>query len=440
MGIDSSIAMGVKPIQIEDPMNALAKMMQIKDAQQASQLNTLKMDEYQRGVTNQNALRQLMSGFGDDHAANQSKLLKGGFLKESKEYGESQSKIAKEKVDAGKGEAEILDKNLALFRSYVPQIRTPEEAGQYAAAMYEHPILGRYAAQFGQRDEVVKRNIEAFAKDPREWVKGAAGISADKLAEMMKGTRQNVNLGGTSQGTTTNYYGELVPDQTTSTPITQSADNKASQATAMRGQNMVDSRARETNQISRELGITEKQLKIDEMREKATDRSKQKQAAAAAVEGQIGVIDKALNHKGRTTGTGLSGSIDPRNYIPGTDATDFKVVVDQLGGAAFLQAFESLKGGGQITEMEGKKATDAIARLNRSQSDKEFETALKDLRQVMSDGLSRMKSGSATPSGNAPAAPTAPGATNAKGWTLMTDAKGNRAYVSPDGKQFEEVR
>jgi hypothetical protein len=29
---------------------------------------------------------------------------------------------------------------------------------------------------------------------------------------------------------------------------------------------------------------------------------------------------------------------------------------------------------------------------------------------------------------------------NAQGWVLHTDAKGNKAYVSPDGKQFEEVR
>ena len=30
-------------------------------------------------------------------------------------------------------------------------------------------------------------------------------------------------------------------------------------------------------------------------------------------------------------------------------------------------------------------------------------------------------------------------AKNAKGWTLHVDASGNRAYVSPDGKQFEEA-
>jgi hypothetical protein len=30
--------------------------------------------------------------------------------------------------------------------------------------------------------------------------------------------------------------------------------------------------------------------------------------------------------------------------------------------------------------------------------------------------------------------------TNSKGWVLHTDANGNKAYVSPDGKQFEEIK
>lgn len=128
-----------------------------------------------------------------------------------------------------------------------------------------------------------------------------------------------------------------------------------------------------------------------------------KEAKRASVQAQIGVIDKAINHPGRATATGLSGVLDPRNYIPGTKATDFKVVLDQLGGAAFLQAFESLKGGGQITEVEGKKATDAIARLNRAQSDEEFGVALSDLREVMTNGLSRLDgTGGASGSFDAP--------------------------------------
>lgn len=103
----------------------------------------------------------------------------------------------------------------------------------------------------------------------------------------------------------------------------------------------------------------------------------------------INLIDAALTHPGRQTATGLSGTLDPRNYIPGTSARDFRVLMDQIVGKAFLQAFESLKGGGQITEIEGRKATEAIARLNTAQSDEEFTKSLQELRGIISAGMER---------------------------------------------------
>ncbi len=50
-----------------------------------------------------------------------------------------------------------------------------------------------------------------------------------------------------------------------------------------------------------------------------------------------------------------------------------------------------LKGGGQITEVEGQKAQDAIAALKREQSDEAFKQALLDFRQAVSDGLEKMR-------------------------------------------------
>lgn len=103
----------------------------------------------------------------------------------------------------------------------------------------------------------------------------------------------------------------------------------------------------------------------------------------------IATIDKALQHPGRGTGTGLSSVLDPRNYLPGTDAADFQAVQKQLAGRAFLEAFESLKGGGQITEIEGQKAQEAIARLNTSQSDEAYAEALLELRGIVEAGKRR---------------------------------------------------
>lgn len=115
----------------------------------------------------------------------------------------------------------------------------------------------------------------------------------------------------------------------------------------------------------------------------------QRENKTAAANDMLKVIDMLDKHPGRETATGASGVIDLRNYIPGTDARDFSVALDQLKGKTFLQAFESLKGGGQITEVEGKKATEAIGRLNTAQSDKAFKQALGDLRGVVESAVKR---------------------------------------------------
>ncbi len=96
--------------------------------------------------------------------------------------------------------------------------------------------------------------------------------------------------------------------------------------------------------------------------------------------------------------------------IPGNPQAGTISRIEQLQGQTFLQAFESLKGGGQITEIEGVKATNAIARLQRSQNYDEYRAALKELRDVVATGLERAKlqangqyvpgKGIVTPSGN----------------------------------------
>lgn len=89
--------------------------------------------------------------------------------------------------------------------------------------------------------------------------------------------------------------------------------------------------------------------------------------------------------------------------IPGTSAKDFDVRLDQLKGKQFLQAFESLKGGGAISEVEGKKATDAIARMDAAGSEAEFTKAAREFQGVIRAGAERAK---AAGGAGAPAAPS----------------------------------
>jgi hypothetical protein len=62
------------------------------------------------------------------------------------------------------------------------------------------------------------------------------------------------------------------------------------------------------------------------------------------------------------------------------DAQAARSILDKIKGGAFLAAFESLKGGGQITELEGIKAEQAQARLLETQSPEAFRDALAELR------------------------------------------------------------
>ncbi len=79
----------------------------------------------------------------------------------------------------------------------------------------------------------------------------------------------------------------------------------------------------------------------------------------------------------------MQGRIPFIGNIAGSPAADFQAKLDQLGGKQFLQAFESLKGGGAITEVEGKKATDAIASMQTSQSEESFKRSLQEFKDIV---------------------------------------------------------
>lgn len=109
----------------------------------------------------------------------------------------------------------------------------------------------------------------------------------------------------------------------------------------------------------------------------------------ATIDQSISVLDKLREHPGRETATGASGMFDPRNYLPATKAKDFQVALKQLEGQTFLQQYNELRGAGAITEAEGAKATQAKARLDRSQSDSEFLQSLNDLKEILVKGRAR---------------------------------------------------
>ena len=112
----------------------------------------------------------------------------------------------------------------------------------------------------------------------------------------------------------------------------------------------------------------------------------------------LSVVDQLLKHPGFSDVVGATWRPGMR-FVQGSDAAGADALFNQVKGQQFLQAFESLKGGGQITEVEGKKATDAISRMSRSQSEADFREAAKEFMDVVQGGLDRayQKSGKQVP-------------------------------------------
>lgn len=91
-------------------------------------------------------------------------------------------------------------------------------------------------------------------------------------------------------------------------------------------------------------------------------------------------------------------------FIPGTQAASFDALFRQAEGGAFLQAYESLRGTGQITEIEGSKATSALTRMERSQSEAEFVKAAREFADVIRGAVARADKRYTKLTGEAPAA------------------------------------
>lgn len=121
-------------------------------------------------------------------------------------------------------------------------------------------------------------------------------------------------------------------------------------------------------------------------------------SALAAGDRIIRGIDDALKDPALSSITGpIQGKI-PRGLLMGEGARA-QSLIDQIQGGTFLQAYNDLRGGGQITEAEGSKATAAYNRLARMDvNDADYVTALKSFRDeiVKLQGIARQRAGQAT--------------------------------------------
>jgi hypothetical protein len=178
------------------------------------------------------------------------------------------------------------------------------------------------------------------------------------------------------------------------------------------------------------------QLDIEKATAEAAQIQQRKQAASSEIAGMRQMLAELKGHPGMSTSVGAKG-IEynfgmAKEPYGGTKAADFYTLLEQVQGGTFMQAFDKLKGAGQITEQEGAKATAAIARLNARQSEEGFAKALMDFDGVLAQAQARSQPTAPQAAATAPQA--APQAAPAQPQQPATRVIGGRTFIQqPNG-------
>ena len=219
MPIDPSIALGVKPVKLESPVNQLAQLLQVQSAQQQNQLGQAKLDEYQRGVTRQNKLRDLVAGLPKDVTDDQriSAFRGGGYFDEADKL--ETSLLARQKTGA-----EVSKANAAADKDiYDTKIKQASQISQTMGALSSIPgVTPQYVASTIQHlgdiglipKEHVAGSLAQIPQDPAQlsaWLKekqASSMTTSQQLEQQWKQKDYDLNVKNSDETTRHNRAGE----------------------------------------------------------------------------------------------------------------------------------------------------------------------------------------------------------------------------------------
>jgi hypothetical protein len=416
MALDPSIALGVKPVEIANPLNQFAQVAQLQHYQQQNALATRAMEQEDAlnrayaasinkdtGEIDANMLRQNMAtgGIASKLPAAEKSIMEGRELKAKVTKGEFENKKAQ-------------------YESSINDILRFDNHDQILGALDAKVKSGELKLEQAQQ------LASTVPQDPRmipAWqIKTARGLLSAK--DQLEQHFQEQDYGGGKRILGMNKYGGG-PAQ-----VVQGSEVKK---TATPGELLVDARAKENLKIAQENqrreGDPAFQQQLAEAKALGQNMAKDKVLRATQLPKVLDTAEMTLREiddligKRNTEGKLLPGEkphpgfetavgatyLPGARFVPGAPAADFQKRFDQIKGGAFLQAFETLKGGGSITNIEGDKGTAALNRMDLAQSEKEFVQAAREFQGIVRKGVERASKLAGTPVPNeSPAAPVTP--------------------------------
>lgn len=415
--IDPNIALGYRPIQVENPVNQFAKMQEL-------QLGQAKMQEYQRGLEEQNALRDLIKS-GVDLKSPEARVKMYSISPElGIKFEKSQAELEKAGYEAKKLKGDVAEQDLKLHRERVADLAFNPSNENILAHLQDAVLRGNITQDQAKQQWA---QVGGMPLDQRKQYFTQMGVNAEKrLTDLTTRRGQDLTYSAATQPVFSEATGGFVtrPDAQGNVkviPIANPEDTKKGKETNIAKGNVADITQTMANSYTK-------------LRDMGAMKSVESGAGANLAAGtQSSAVGQFL---GGVFGTAEQSE---RDYVTGQR----RLLVQAIAKATGMTA-------SQInSDKELQSMLDAA-----TDTKKGYETNIRTLNDINRRYGTGAPINIALPKDqNAPAAPTAPQdksptkanaakllpPVNAQGWTLHVDKNGNRAYVGPNG-QIQEVK
>jgi hypothetical protein len=438
MPIDSNIALGLRPAQIESPLTINARAAELAHAQNQNMLGQMQMTELARANKQKNQMRDILSKAPADAPPSEiNRLIEQAYIgagdisgltthrKSVAEAEAAQATVGKVKAQTKQAEASTAKTDYELARDKtnhawesVANSSTPdayrkniEDSVTKGHITREEANQGLFQLRRAEEMDIMQggdKNFKQLRMGSLEKLLNAK----DQLARV-EPKYEFVDIGGKKVRIQTNRNApdfdpkllELVKTATIGEQETarhnkrtegiQGAELKLKQEKELREKDPAFQQAM-AGAKARGEAIAKGDVAAVQALPRILDRADRAINLIDEMVGKQEVRDKSgkVIQKGTAPHPGFNSAVGfglGERFVPGTSGSDFQSRFEEIKGGAFLEAFESLKGAGSISEKEGEKATTAITRMSLAQSEKEFMAAARDLQDVVRKGVANAK-------------------------------------------------
>jgi len=201
---DYTVALGVKPLQLENPLTMYGTVANIQNAQNQNALAQYTLAAARRGEESENALNKAyMEAYNPqtgqiDLPTLRAKIATAGVGSKLPAIEKQLAEVEKEQLARQEQFGKLVNQKFDQSKGLLSNVRTPEDYIAWHEANHADPVLGKYLASRGVTAESSRAQIMSELAQPGglERLIARSATALDKMPALLDQERERAVLGG----------------------------------------------------------------------------------------------------------------------------------------------------------------------------------------------------------------------------------------------------